>query len=110
MLDEQLMVGLRRLINEWDPIGVYDAAADAPPDEYDCLRAAVMGMLSRGADTAAVAQFLEHELRDHFGLDPRPARPEEFATRLVRWFRTEASSTGQAEISESLRRAESATT
>jgi hypothetical protein len=97
MLNEQLMAGLRRLIDEWDPIGAYDAATDAPPDEYDCLRAPVMGMLSRGVDAAAVAQFLERELREHFGLDPRPARPEEFAARLVRWFRTEASSSGQAD-------------
>jgi hypothetical protein len=88
---------LRRLINEWDPIGVYDPATDFPSDEYDCLHAPAMGMLSRGADTAAVAEFLEHELSHHFGLDPRPHRPEEFADRLVRWFRTETSSAGHGD-------------
>jgi hypothetical protein len=82
-------VALRQLINEWNPIGF-----PWPPDEYDCLQAPLLGMLRRGADPAAAA-FLEDELRDHFGLDPRPERPEEFAARLVQRFRTQASGTSQ---------------
>jgi len=78
---------LRQLINEWDPIGVYDRATDFPPDEYGCLYAPLMGLLVEGADIASVADFLERELSGHFGLDPRPSRPEEFAARLVEWFR-----------------------
>ena len=78
---------LRQLLNDWDPIGVYDPATDFPPDEYDCLSAPLMGLLAEGADAASVTGFLEHELSGHFGLDPRPARPEEFAARLVQWFR-----------------------
>jgi hypothetical protein len=88
---------LRRLINEWDPIGVYDAEADFPPDEYDCLYAPVMNMLSQGADAPEVTQFLEHELSTHFGLDPRPCRPADFAVRLVRWFRAETSGAGNGD-------------
>jgi hypothetical protein len=78
---------LRQLLNEWDPIGVYDRTADFPPDEYDCLSAPLMGLLVEGADIASVADFLGRELSGHFGLDPRPSRPEEFAARLVEWFR-----------------------
>jgi hypothetical protein len=80
---------LRRLLNEWDPIGVYDVKADFPPDEYGCMEAPLMGLLAEGADIAAVTRFLERELRGHFGLDPRPHRPEEFAARLVDWFQGE---------------------
>jgi hypothetical protein len=78
---------LRQLLNEWEPIGVYDQAADFPPDEYDCLSAPLMGLLAEGADVVSVTVFLEHELSGHFGLDPRPSRPGEFAARLVEWFR-----------------------
>jgi hypothetical protein len=78
---------LRQLLNSWDPIGVYDPETDFPPDEYDCLYGPLMGLLRKGADVAAVADFLSRDLSDHFGLDPRPSRPEEFAARLVQWFR-----------------------
>lgn len=78
---------LRQLLNDWDPIGVYDRTTDFPPDEYDCLYAPLMGLLVEGADVASVADFLERELSRHFGLDPRPSRPEDFAACLVEWFR-----------------------
>jgi hypothetical protein len=77
---------LRQLLNEWDPIGVYNRATDFPPDEYNCLHAPLVGLLAGGADTASVAAFLERELSEHFGLDPRRSEPEEFAARRVLWF------------------------
>ncbi len=85
---------LRRLLNEWDPIGVYDQATDFPPDEYDCLYAPLMRLLAKGADIASVADFLGRELSGHFGLDPRPSRPGEFAARLVEWFRDDGTPSG----------------
>ena len=45
-----------------------------------------MNLLAEGADRTAVTRLLERELRGHFGLDPRPHRPEELAVRLVGWF------------------------
>jgi hypothetical protein len=91
---------LRQLINEWDPIGVYDRATDFPPDEYGCLYAPLIGLLVEGADIASVADFLERELSGHFGLDPRPSRPEEFAARLVEWHR-DTGTPGSGEHSQS---------
>lgn len=76
---------LRRLLNEWDPIGVYGEGSQAPLDEYDCLRG-VIGMLREGSSKSAVATFLIRELKDHFGIDPVPARPEDFAVRLYNWY------------------------
>ncbi|MET8936744.1 hypothetical protein ABZ329_06515 [Streptomyces rubiginosohelvolus] len=70
---------LRRLLNEWDPIGV----ADEVPDEYDCMLAPLLGRLRRGADQAEIAAFLRTELVEHFGLTPVPSEPETVATRLM---------------------------
>jgi hypothetical protein len=44
------MEGLRRLLWEWDPIGVSDVA---PDDEYDCLIPPLLDRLRRGADPDA---------------------------------------------------------
>ncbi|MGW5902902.1 hypothetical protein ACWFQ6_14260 [Streptomyces althioticus] len=74
--------GLRRLLNEWDRIGV----ADEVPDEYDCMLAPLLQRLRRGADEADISDFLRYELEDHFGLTPRPSEPERVAARLTSWW------------------------
>lgn len=81
---------IRSLVNNWDPIGVYDPETNFPADEYDCLEAPLMGRLRAGQTPDEVGGFLERELRDHFGIDPSPSRPREFAERLVDWFATTA--------------------
>ncbi|MFF3015627.1 hypothetical protein [Streptomyces sp. NPDC057939] len=73
---------LRRLLNEWDPIGV----ADAVQDEYDCMLAPLLGRLHGGAGRVAIAEFLRHELEDHFGLDAATSRPDAMAARLIAWW------------------------
>ncbi len=70
---------LRRLLNEWDPIGV----ADEVPDEYDCMLAPLLGRLRSGADRAEIAAFLRTELVEHFGLTPASSEPEAVADRLM---------------------------
>ncbi|MFD5584445.1 hypothetical protein ACFWII_11675 [Streptomyces sp. NPDC127063] len=76
--------GLRRLLNEWDPIGV----ADAVRHEYDCMLIPLLGRLRRGADQAEIGEFLRHELEDHFGLTPLPSEPAAMAARLMSWWAT----------------------
>ncbi len=56
--------GLRRLLDEWDPIGV----ADEVPDEYDCMLAPLLQRLRSGAGRTEIGEFLRHELEHHFGL------------------------------------------
>lgn len=78
---------LRRLLREWDPLGVYERGSTWPADEYDCL----LGLLSRlmaGATAGELAEFLGGELRNHFGVDPKQADPEGFAKRLYAWYWT----------------------
>jgi hypothetical protein len=77
---------LRYLLNRWDPIGVYDEREDFPPDEYDCLLAPILSRLAAGTSAVDLGQFLWFEIKDHFGIDPEPSRPDLLAERLVTWF------------------------
>ncbi|MEU9085902.1 hypothetical protein [Streptomyces sp. NPDC048357] len=72
---------LRRLLNEWDPIGV----ADDVQDEYDCMIGPLFRRLHGGADQAAIGEFLRHELEVHFGL-PSSRPPEAVAARFIDWW------------------------
>jgi hypothetical protein len=73
---------LRRLLNEWDPIGV----AEIVQDEYECMLAPILSRLVAGADRAQISEFLGHELEHHFGLDPAPRETDAMAERLVAWW------------------------
>ncbi|MDK1476933.1 hypothetical protein QNO07_26625 [Streptomyces sp. 549] len=73
---------LRRLLNEWDPIGV----SDLVQDEYDCLLAPLLRRLGAGSSKEKIGDFLRHELEEHFGLDPRGLEPEAMAARLIAWW------------------------
>ncbi|MEU6234941.1 hypothetical protein [Kitasatospora sp. NPDC047058] len=73
---------LRRLLNEWDPIGV----ADDAPDEYDCMLAPLLARLHSGTGPAEIEAFLRHELVDHFGIDPLGLRPDAMAARVIAWW------------------------
>ncbi|MEU8917363.1 hypothetical protein [Streptomyces nigrescens] len=73
---------LRHLLNEWDPIGVTDEVQD----EYDCMLAPMLQRLRGGANETEIGEFLQHEVEEHFGLDPLGARPEAMAIRVIAWW------------------------
>lgn len=64
---------LRRILNAWDPIGVFepgeDPAASKSADEYDCVRDRLISALLRGGNRADVMAQLRSEVTDHIGLD-----------------------------------------
>ncbi|MFK0116860.1 hypothetical protein [Streptomyces sp. NPDC090994] len=72
---------LRRLLNEWDPIGV----ADSVDDEYDCMIGPVLDRLRGGADRGQIRAFLHRELTDHFGLS-QPYDVDGMAYRVTAWW------------------------
>jgi hypothetical protein len=76
---------LRRVILQWDPIGV---AEFAPEDEYDCMISPLLGLLKRGASAAQIGEHLRHDLEGHFGLDPAFIDVRSMANRLVAWWST----------------------
>jgi len=81
---------LRRLLNEWDPIGV----ADEVRDEYDCMLAPLLRLLHGGAGRTEIGEFLRHESAAHFGLDPPGLRPDATAGRIVAWWTAAGPSDG----------------
>ncbi len=74
---------LNALLFEWDPIGV---GPDGPPDEYECLVGTLMTMLDSGATEREIAAYLEHELVEHFGLEPNKNDIAAVAARVKAWF------------------------
>src|SRR5262245_11053793 len=76
---------LRALLCQWDPIGVM-ADPQWSRDEYDCLLGPLLGRLLRGATAAELTTFLEHELREHFGLNPEVCEPAHFAAAALAWY------------------------
>lgn len=83
---------LRRLLNEWDPLGV----ADDVQDEYDCMLAPLLQRLCSGAGPNEISVFLRHELEDHFGLDPLGLQPDTMAAHIIDWWKTACPANGAA--------------
>ena len=73
---------LRGLLLEWDPIGI---GPNGPEDEYDCVLR-VLGFLKKGMSPNEPEALLASELRSHFGVDPQPAHPGDFAKRVHDWY------------------------
>ncbi len=78
-------MGLRRLWNEWDPIGVVSGLND---DEYDSYLTPSLELLESGAPFAAIVQYLEHLVGEHMGMGEEGvehANPAAFAEVLRAW-------------------------
>ncbi len=82
---------LRALLNEWDFIGVMHHP-DWRQTEYDCLIGPLMRRLESGQSAEDLAQFLEKQLLDHFGLDGVRGIAE-FSSKVKTWFDTHWSGT-----------------
>lgn len=76
---------LRTLVCDWDPIGIMDNP-DAPRDEYDCLLGPLLTHLASSASEAAIAEFLRHEMVEHFGLSPQHYDFHAVARRVQAWY------------------------
>ncbi len=74
---------IRRLWNEWDPIGV---ASDANDDEYDAYLGPTLRLLEREVPDGEIVEFLKSVVHDRMGLSQMPSSPHEFAAKLKSWF------------------------
>lgn len=75
---------LRSVLCEFDPIGVM-GDPESPRDEYDCMIGPLLTILLQGSSRSDVAEFVQRELTDHFGLEPELAACVTFAEVLVSW-------------------------
>jgi hypothetical protein len=75
---------MRRLLMEWDPIGVADLTQAA--DEYDCMIGPLLHRLFEGADTRSLVGWISHERSSHFGLGPDEAADIRLAESLAAWW------------------------
>jgi hypothetical protein len=81
---------LSRMLDEWDPIGVYegeggeelDDDAKAAPGEYSDLVWPIVRMLDSGSDARALARGIQDVMNRDYGTG---AYSLLFAERLVEW-------------------------
>ncbi|MET9302734.1 hypothetical protein ABZX66_25770 [Micromonospora aurantiaca] len=72
---------LRRLLNEWDLFGVFDAETNV--DEYGCMLLPSLMRLAGGAGGSEIRECLGEEIRGHFGMSPEGVGTGPVAERLV---------------------------
>jgi len=79
---------IRKLWNEWDPIGVLPYENDIP-DEYDFYLEATLLLLNRDASINEIEDYLLFMIQKLMEFDSayvEQCKPFEFATRLKAWF------------------------
>jgi len=73
-----------RMLDEWDPIGVYENDDYAPaPGEYADLLWPIIHLLDAGADATGVARGIREAMNRDYGMPGVESLA--FAERLVEW-------------------------
>jgi hypothetical protein len=80
-----LLVGLRELLNRWDPIDILDTVPNPPDDEYDRLLVPLAARLAAPRPRPELVSYLREQIRDTMGLDPDLVGVEAFVDRLLGW-------------------------
>ncbi len=83
---------LREIVNRWDPIAVFRMDSEWPRDEYECVTGPLMRMLEAGRNADDITDYLEKEVREHFGIEPVPGAAARCATESLKRFRSNRSS------------------
>ena len=66
-------------------------------DEYDCMGSPLLARLGRGADCNEIREYLDAEIRGHFGTSPEAAGTALMDERLLARRETETASTDRYE-------------
>lgn len=78
---------LSLLLDEWDPIGVYDPPEEGPPPgEYERLVGPVLTKLRAGESAGDIAVYLTWDVQTNIGLPSRPEADLAAAERIYAWF------------------------
>jgi hypothetical protein len=79
---------LRKILNEWDFIGIYPFKG-GPKDEYDCLINPILSHLHKNITEEELNNFLIKELDEHFGLNPlKFTKIEDVVEKIIAWWNT----------------------
>lgn len=83
--ENKTVASLRRLWNEWDPIGVVSSPTD---DEYNGYVEPTFQMLQSNAEASEITRYLEYVVGEHMGMGEegiKHANPAAFTVRLQEW-------------------------
>ncbi|MED4584026.1 hypothetical protein [Brevibacillus choshinensis] len=80
---KQDLIHIRRLINEWDPMGLIQMGA--PEDEYDTYSAKVLSILHSSKSRIKLKESLQTYLSDLLD-NPSSIPVGEFTDKLLSWF------------------------
>jgi len=76
---------LIKLLNEWDPIGIYPMLG-GPQDEYDCFVQPIVAQLKKGKTHEEIIKFLTNYLKEHVGIEAYLPNLEIFVEKLFQWW------------------------
>jgi hypothetical protein len=86
--ENKTIAALRRLWNEWDPIGVVSSTAD---DEYNGYIEPTFQLLQRNATADEISRYLGYVVGEYMGMGEegvKHANPAAFTARLQAWYST----------------------
>jgi hypothetical protein len=81
-----LLVGLRELLNRWDPIDILDSVPNPPDDEYDRLLLPLAARLAAPRSRPELVSYLREQISATMGLDPDLVGVEAFVDRTLGWY------------------------
>jgi 6-phosphogluconolactonase/glucosamine-6-phosphate isomerase/deaminase len=100
-LNKQVRDDLRKLWNEYDPIGIFpidETLVVNPVDEYDSYHGVVLNLLMQGADKEKFLLELKKLTTEYFDADWNAkfkAQTEKFIANLIDWYDDEKLGTRQ---------------
>ena len=77
---------LRAILNDWDPIGVYQIDRDWPRDEYDAYMGPIVAQLRTVPDADAVAALLARFRTQNMAQGARDEDDRAVAESIVVWY------------------------
>jgi len=80
---------IRRVLREWDPIGVQPGQADdfAPLDEYDSYAPGILSRLRGGASSESILELLTEIRVKSLELPACPETDRLISAKLVAWWK-----------------------
>lgn len=86
--ENDLINDIRKLWNEFDPIGVYSFSSTKetwPEDEYDSYVVRTLDLLEQDADEETLIKYITYICEQHMCIKVPASKIEGFASKLILW-------------------------